>query len=186
MRVSLAQARTGIYDGTELLAWSLVPRVQQMAGDLRYGAPCTPELQDHLGLLLDLVAAVLGGSDEYGGPERAYYDHTQCGLAPPEERYLARRLWVLEAYPWELLLAPVLVLPAFIAYTSKLLQPYLSSEKYAPPHTHTHTHARHAQLISGGDRSDKIFVSINDDLMKDHRKADRKKYFYSTQLPARY
>lgn len=64
---------------------------------------------------------------------------------------------------WELLLAPVLVLPAFIAYTSKLLQPYLSSEK-----------------------SDKIFVSINDDLMKEHRKADRKKYFYSTQLPARY
>jgi hypothetical protein len=40
---------------------------------------------------------------------------------------------------WELLLAPVLVLPAFIAYTSKLLQPYLSSDKYAhaPPHTHT-------------------------------------------------
>lgn len=64
---------------------------------------------------------------------------------------------------WELLLAPVLVLPAFIAYTSKLLQPYLSSDK-----------------------SDKIFVSINDDLMKEHRKADRKKYFYSTQLPARY
>lgn len=105
VRASLAQARTAIYDGTELLAWSLVPRVQQMAGDLRYGAPCTPELQDHLALLLDLVAAVLGGSDDYGGPERAYYDHTQCGLAPPEERYLARRLWVLEAYPWELLLA---------------------------------------------------------------------------------
>jgi len=97
---------------------------------------------------------------------------------------------------WELLLAPVLVLPAFIAYTSKLLQPYLSSEKYAhaPPHTHTHhhahthhrTHAHGTQLTSGGDRSDKIFVSINDDLMKEHRKADRKKYLYSTQLPARY
>jgi p-aminobenzoyl-glutamate transporter AbgT len=45
---------------------------------------------------------------------------------------------------WELLLAPVLVLPAFIAYTSKLLQPYLSSEKYAhaPPHTHAPSHAR--------------------------------------------
>jgi hypothetical protein len=49
---------------------------------------------------------------------------------------------------WELLLAPVLVLPASIAYASKLLQPYLSSEKYSlltrhtRTHTHTHTHTQ--------------------------------------------
>jgi hypothetical protein len=79
-----------------------------LAGDLRYGAPCTPAIQDHLTFLLDVVVVVFsgGGSADDGGPEQTYYHIRSPGTATQdEERYLARTLWLLEAYPWELLLA---------------------------------------------------------------------------------